>query len=216
KFARKQENIAKVVGQFIPFTAELDYEFRCDNTRAAFARALPEEQKLLYWRPEALDWRDWFLNTHVPGLDKWVFPELEAKLRKPVRALRHHDNLVHLLREMAERHDLSVALQDDSDAGLTRTSFREWYDLASACAQRLQSSGIVPGDRVALLADNQTNWAIALFGILLARATAVLLDPHGLPHELVAQSRNAGVSLAIHDAHLTGLAYRLFEGKGPN
>lgn len=216
KFARKQENIAKVVGQFIPFTAELDYEFRCDNTRSAFARALPEEQKLLYWQPEALDWRDWFLNTHIPGLDKWVFPELEAKLRKPVRALRHHDNLVHLLREMAERHDLSVALQDDSETGLTRTSFREWYELSSACAERLQNAGMVAGDRVALLADNQTNWAIALFGILLAGGTAVLLDPHGLPHELIAQSRSAGVRLAVHDAHLTGLAYRLFEGKEPN
>jgi long-chain acyl-CoA synthetase len=213
KFARKQDNIAKVVGQFIPFTAELDYEFRCDNTRAAFARTLPEERKMLYWQPERLDWRDYFLNTHIPGLDKWVFPELESKLRKPVRALRHHDSLVHLLREMAERHDLGVALQDDSEAGLTRVSFREWQALSTACAERLAKAGVKPGDCVALLAENQANWAIALFGILLAGATAVLLDPHGLPHELGTQVRSATVRCVIHDGHLSGLAHRLFERK---
>lgn len=211
KFARKQENIAKVVGQFIPFTAELDYEFRCDNTRAAFARTLPEERKLLYWAPETLDWRDWFLNTHIPGLDKWVFPELEAKLRKPVRALRHHDSLVHLLREMAERHELGVALQDDSNAGLTRVSFREWYEASLSCADALRSTGVGRGDRVALLAENQANWAIALFGILLAGATAVLLDPHGLPHELTNQCRVSNVRCLIYDQHTITTGQRIAE-----
>lgn len=213
QFARKQENIARVVGQFIPFTAELDYEFRCDNTRSAFARTSPEERKLLYWQPEDLDWRDWFLNTHIPGLDKWVFPELEAKLRKTVKALRHHDTLVHLLREMAERHDLGVALQDDTPVGLTRISFRDWNALSHACGARLQALGVKPGDAVALLADNQANWAIALFGILIAGARAVLLDPHGLPHELQAQVRAARVQCVLHDPQFATLAQRLAERK---
>lgn len=212
-FARKQENIAKVVGQFIPFTAELDYEFRCDNTRSAFARTLPEERDLLYWSPEKLDWRAWFLETHIPGLDKWVFPELEAKLRKPVRALRHHETLVHLIREMAERHDLGVALQEASSEGLTRVSFRQWYELALACALRLEQQGVKPGEAIALLAENQTNWAIALFGILLTGAHAVLLDPHGLPQELAVQCRDSQVRCVLHDAHLTPLAQRLTNRK---
>ncbi len=211
KFARKQENIARVVGQFIPFTAELDYEFRCDNTRAAFGRTLPEEQELLYWAPETLDWREYFLKIHIPGLDKWVFPELEVKLRKPVKALRHHETLVHLIREMAERHELAVALQDTSDAGLTRTSFRDWYELACACALRVKRLQIGPGDAVALLAENQTNWAVALFGILLSGAKAVLLDPHASPQQLRSQTREAGVRCVIHDQHLAHLAQRLGE-----
>src|SRR5690606_36648972 len=84
-FARVQERVAAVVGQFVPFTAELDYEFRCDNTSAALSRVGDDERELLYWQPEQLDWRDWFLNTHVPGLERHVFPELEAKLRTPVK-----------------------------------------------------------------------------------------------------------------------------------
>src|SRR5690606_8132694 len=96
-FARVQERVASVVGQFSPFTAELDYEFRCDNTRAADARVVPEERPLLYWNPEQLDWRDWFLNTHVPGLERHVFPELESKLRKPLKPLHRYDSLAHLL-----------------------------------------------------------------------------------------------------------------------
>jgi long-chain acyl-CoA synthetase len=208
KFARKQENIAKVVGQFIPFTAELDYEFRCDNTRSALARALPEEQALLYWAPERLDWRDWFLNTHVPGLDKWVFPELEAKLKKRVKALRHHETLVHLIREMADRHQLAVALQDQTDAGLTRVSYRELYELASACAVRLKREG-VSQQTVALLADNQTNWVVALFGILLTGAQAVLLDANGSPADIAQQARAAGASLVLHDAARAQTAHRV-------
>lgn len=208
KFARKQENIAKVVGQFIPFTAELDYEFRCDNTRAALARTLPEEQALLYWAPERLDWRDWFLNTHIPGLDKWVFPELESKLKKRVKAQRHHDTLVHLLREMAERHQLAVALQDQTDAGLTRVSYRELYELAHACAERLKREGST-APAVALLADNQTNWVAALFGILLTGGHAVLLDPNGSPSETAQRARAAGVSLIVHDVARAQAAHRV-------
>lgn len=208
-FARKQENIARVVGQFIPFTAELDYEFRCDNTRAAFARLASDERSLLYWAPEEIDWREYFLQTHIPGLDKWVFPELEAKLRKPVRALRHHETLVHLLREMAERHDLGVALQDATDAGLTRISFRDWYNLAQACATRVKRHQIGANGAVALLAESQANWAIALFGILIAGGRAVLLDPRRSQRELAECARQAGARLVIHDTGMSHAAHRL-------
>jgi long-chain acyl-CoA synthetase len=177
KFARQQENIARVVGQFVPFTAELDYEFRCDNTRAAFARTTPEERALLYWEPEAIDWRDWFLNTHIPGLDRWVFPELEAKLRKTVKALRSHETVVHLLTEMAERHNLAVALQAITPDGLSRVSYSDLHARAITCATQLSTLGVAAGTRVALIATNQVECVIALFGIMYASGVAVIVDP---------------------------------------
>lgn len=207
KFARKQENIAKVVGQFVPFTAELDYEFRCDNTRSAFARTLPEERALLYWAPEQLDWRDWFLNTHVPGLDKWVFPELEAKLRKTVKPLRSHETVVHLLTEMAERHDLAVALQAVTSDGLSRVSYRDLHARVIDCALKLRAGGVEPGTHVALIAHNDVGWVVALFAIMFAGGVAVAIDPLASAEQQRAAVESTGCSFAFTHAASDGNAW---------
>jgi long-chain acyl-CoA synthetase len=64
---------------FLPFIAEYQYVFRADNVRAAYAR-LPEAQRALVpWYPERLDWRQWFLEVHVPALERYVFPLMERR-----------------------------------------------------------------------------------------------------------------------------------------
>lgn len=199
-FARVQERVASVVGQFIPFTAELDYEFRCDNTRAAYARVVPEERPLLYWNPEQLDWRDWFLNTHVPGLERHVFPELESKLRKPLKPLHRYDSLAHLLREMSDRFGHAVALQRVEEQGLTRVTFTDWHRRAQRCAQRLAAAGVTPGSSVALLADDHPDWAMGLFGILYAGAVAVPLTPRQAPKRWRKTLTDSGVVFVLFDA----------------
>lgn len=175
-FAKVQRKVYDIVRQFQPFMAELDYEFRCDNTRSAFGRLAAEDRPLLLWNPEQLDWRDWFLGTHVPGLERWVFPELERKLNKRVGALLRYETLCDLLSQMAERYDLMPALLLTENDGLARVSFRDWYKRSQACAARLIARGVTPGARVLLVGKNHPNWAIALFGILLAGATAVPVD----------------------------------------
>ena len=40
------------------------------------------------WAPEALDWRRYWLDVHIPGLEKWVFPGLEEESEKRVHAVR--------------------------------------------------------------------------------------------------------------------------------
>lgn len=206
KLARKQENIAKVVGQFVPFTAELDYEFRCDNTRRAFARTSPEERALLYWAPEDLDWRDWFLNTHLPGLDKWVFPELEAKLRKTVKPLRSYETLVHLLSEMAQRHDLEPALQAVTKDGLSRVSYRDLLARAVDCAHDLQARGVTTGTRVAIIAPNQVSWVVAFFGIVFAGGAAVAIDPLASTEQQKAALESTGSAFVFTGAAADGWA----------
>src|SRR5256714_1556080 len=59
---------------FRPFTIENAYIFRSDNVRSLFERFRHEERGLLRWNPEKFDWSDYWLNTHLPGLKKWVFP----------------------------------------------------------------------------------------------------------------------------------------------
>jgi long-chain acyl-CoA synthetase len=175
-FADQQEKVGAVLGAFIPFTAEYEYVFRCDNTREALARLSPEEREIIWFSPETIDWREWFLEVHIPGLEKWVFPEIDERLRRPRRAPERHATLPALLDEMAERHDLAVALQRTEAEGLTRTSFRDWRDRSRACAARLRELGVEPGDRVMLVGANHPAWPITFFGILMAGASVVPVD----------------------------------------
>jgi long-chain acyl-CoA synthetase len=40
-----------------------------------------KEKHLLPWYPEKLDWYDYWLNVHFPGMRKWVLPTLEEELK---------------------------------------------------------------------------------------------------------------------------------------
>src|SRR5690606_37794067 len=143
----------------------------------AFARLGAAEQARLYWAPESLDWRSWFLEVHAPGLERWVFPQIEQKLRKSVRALKAHQTLTELLEEMAERYGLAVALQYTEAAGLSRVSYAELRDRALRCSERLLVAGIRPGDHIILCAPNHPDWVAAFFGILYCEATVVPVPP---------------------------------------
>jgi long-chain acyl-CoA synthetase len=213
KLASAQQKVYSIVKQFEPFVATLDYEFRCDNTRDAWARLDPADKQLLIWSPESLDWREWFLETHMPGLEKWVFPHMEKRLRKPIRPLKKYETLADLLSQMAERYDLAPALSRTEADGLTRITFREWHERARACGQRLKDLGVAPGDRVLLAAKNHPEWPIALFGICMAGATAVPLDAEidARSAEVLKTASGARVAL-LDDSARQRLAAKLGEG----
>ncbi len=174
--SKTQDKVAEIMGQFRPFTEELDYEFRSDNTRAAYARLSDAERAALIWAPEEIHWRHWFLDVHAPGLERWVFPELEQRLRKPLQPQARHETLPALLQEVADRYQLAVALQRVEPDGLSRISFKELERRALACAERLRGLGVGSGDRVVLGAKNHPDWVIAFFGVLFAGATVVPFD----------------------------------------
>ena len=175
-FAHQQNNIGTILAQYLPFTAKYSYVFQCDNTHAAYARLTDEDREKIIWAPQDLDWRDWMLDVHIPGLEKWVFPNLADKLSKPKPPPKRYETLPAILDEMAERYELSVALQQTEPDGLSRISFRQWHERSLACAKRLQEAGVNEGDRVMLSGANQPSWPIAFFGIMLAGATTVPVD----------------------------------------
>ena len=176
EFSRTQNKVGEILGCFAPFTADYDYTFRCDHTRAAFARLSPEDQRRVLWAPEGINWRSWFLDVHIPALETWVFPELEQRLKKKRVAPPRHETLVALMDDIASRADLAPGLSLASETGITRISYREWRERALGVAAQLASLGVRSGDRVALAAQNHPDWAIAFFGIQYAGATAVPLD----------------------------------------
>lgn len=198
-FADGQRKVGDVLGAFVPFTAVYDYVFRCDNTRAAYARLSGGDRAKIFWEPESIDWRSWFLDVHIPALERWVFPQIDDRLKRPRRAPEPHATLTALLDEMADRFELAVALQRTESAGLSRISFREWQERALACAARLREEGVAPGDRVLVAGSNHPAWPIAFFGVLYAGATVVPLEA-GVETDVVENLRQAsGAKLFLAD-----------------
>jgi len=184
KLARGLEVQAFIADQFVPFTATHSYRFSCKHARDAYNRLSVHEQALLPWRPEAIDWRHYLVDVHVPGLQKNVSPQIEKKLRREKKPLQQHDDLLAMLEELAVRHDRAPALLELTDEGLRRTSYRQLRARAMAVSVRLSQAGVQPGDRVLLSGKNHPDWPIAWFGIIRAGAVAVPLDP-GLDEDAV-------------------------------
>jgi long-chain acyl-CoA synthetase len=201
-FARQQERVGSVLSVFVPFTCEYHYVFRCDNTRNAAARLSEVDRRRINWAPESIDWRKWFLEVHMPGLERWVFPQIDERVKRPRRAPARHETLPALLDEMAVRYDLAVALQRAEPSGLTRLSFREWRERSLAAAARLAALGVAPGDRVLLAGDNHPAWPIAFFGILAAGATVVPLDASIEALALGTLVEASGARVLVGDAKL--------------
>ncbi len=190
------EKTGAVITTYIPFITT-EYIFSCANTRENWARATESDRSKLDWSPEKIDWREYWMDIHCNAIEKWVFPQIEDKLKKPLKPAKRHRTLIELLDEMADRHQHRVALQRLEEEGLTRTTFLEWRAAADTVAARLAQAGIGPGDKVLLSGQNHPAWPIAYFGILKAGAVAVPVDStlDALPLGVVLRSSEAKVAL---------------------
>ena len=192
---------ARITDQFVPFMATHNYRFSCSNVRAAYSRLDADDQRLLDWSPERIDWRHYLLEIHGPGIQKNVSPLIDEKIQREKKALRAYDDLVSMLDEAAERHDLAPALQRTHEDGFTSISYRQVRLRSIAVAARLQEGGVGPGERVLLSGANHPDWSIAYFGILRMGAVAVPLDP-GLPGAAVQTIQAAsGAVAAVLDSN---------------
>src|SRR5690606_8968007 len=62
-----------------PFIHDYDYRFVTTNVRARTAELRDEERAQLGWDLEGLDWRRYWMDVEIPGLDKWSLPILRGK-----------------------------------------------------------------------------------------------------------------------------------------
>jgi long-chain acyl-CoA synthetase len=192
--SKQLEIQARITDQFVPFMATHNYRFCCDNVRRAYSRLDVDEQRVLDWCPEKVDWRDYILEVHGPGVRANVSPLIDAKLVKTKKPLKTHDDLISMIDEVAERYDLCPALLRTHTDGFTRVSYRDLRARSIAAAARLQAAGVGVGDRVLLAGANHPDWVIAYFGIVRAGAVAVPVD---LGFEPVAMDNIIAASGAI-------------------
>jgi long-chain acyl-CoA synthetase len=200
---------------FRPFTIENAYIFRSDNVRSLFGRIRKEEQGLLSWCPEKFDWYDYWLNIHLPGLKKWVFPTLEEDMRAQPKRIYTYRDLLELFETSTKRHATRVAMRIERDGRNEQYTYADMRELATRAAAFLRSEGIMPGDRVMLVSHNAPEWGMTYFGVLKTGASCIPVDPESSLEEIINFAR-AGEAVGIvlseklHQQHLA-LAQRLAE-----
>ncbi len=170
---------------FRPFTIENAYIFRSDNVRALFERIRPDERGLLSWFPEKFDWYDYWLNIHLPGLKKWVFPTLEEDMRAQPKRIYTYRDLLELFETSTKRHATRVAMRIERDGRNEQYTYADLRELATRAAGFLAANGIKPGSRVMLVSHNAPEWGMSYFGVLKAGASCIPVDPESSTEEIV-------------------------------
>ena len=191
---------------FRPFTIENAYMFRADNVRALFERIGTDEQNLLRWHPEKFDWYDYWLNIHLPGLKKWVFPTLEEDMRAQPKRIYTYRDLLELFETSTKRHATRVAMRIERDGRNEQYTYADMRELATRAAGFFASEGIKAGDRVMLVSHNAPEWGMTYFGVLKTGASCIPVDPESSIDEIVNFARAgeaAGIVISekLHDEH---------------
>ncbi len=107
--SRVTDEAQKNIELFRPFIFDNQYVFRADHIRALRDRFTADDQNRLRWGPEALDWYDYWMNIHFPGLQRWVLPELdETYAARPKQIYSYHD-LLELFDTTTKLHATRVA-----------------------------------------------------------------------------------------------------------
>ncbi len=196
--SRKARRLASAVRQieqivyfskiYSPYT-HLDCRFACDDLLRAMERLHPDDLREFGFDPDRVDWRDYVVNRHVPGLRSFVLGTgLEPSPR--IRGAQHEaavyppggeslagENLFDVFRRTVERYPDKPALQIRRNTRWTRYTYQDAYNTTGTTMKRLRERGLRPGDRVAICGDNGPEWALTYLAVLRAGLTAVPLDP---------------------------------------
>ena len=84
-------------------------------------------------------------------------------------------------------------------AGERCISYEELDGLSNQVARALLAQGVVPGDRVGILAPKSAASVVAVFGVLKAGACYVPLDPRSPAERLASIMRDSGVAVVLAD-----------------
>lgn len=181
---------------FKPFMIDNEYLYRSDNVRALIGSIKEKEKHLLPWYPEKLDWYDYWLNVHFPGMRKWVLPTLEEELKAVEKRAYTYKDLLDLFETSVKRFPTRVAMRIERNGRKEQYTFEDVRELTYRAAGFFAKNGITTNNRVILFSNNMPEWGMTYFGILKAGATAIPIDPASTVKEIVAFAK-AGEASAI-------------------
>ena len=198
---RVTDEAQKNIELFRPFILDNAYIFRADHIRALRDRFTADDQRRLFWGPETLDWYDYWMNIHFPGLQRWVLPELDQTYAaRPKQVYSYHD-LLELFDTTTKLHATRIAMRMERGKREEIYSYADLQELASRVGGFLLGEAVAPADRVILCAKNAPEWAMAYFGILKAGGTVVPIAHDSTVAEIVNVARaSSAAGVLIDDA----------------
>ncbi|MDM7921643.1 MAG: AMP-binding protein [Pyrinomonadaceae bacterium] len=196
EFKRTTQETMHAFAMFKPFMIDNEYLYRSDNVRGLMSVVKEKEKHLLPWFPEKLDWYDYWLNVHFPGMKKWVLPTLEEELKTQEKRSHTYKDLLDLFDTATKRFPTRVAMRIERNGRKEQYMFEDVRELTLRAAGFLANNGIKQGDRVILFSHNMPEWGMTYFGILKAGATAIPIDPASSVEEIVSFAK-AGEASAI-------------------
>ena len=163
---------------FMPFIWENRYVFVTRNTRGLFARMSEADRGLFPTHDiAAVDWRSYWLDVHLPGLERWVFPRLDLGGPKRIAIPRDYRDLAELFDVRTREHGRHVAYRMLEQDGVAEAfTFRDVRKAAFAASEWLAGQDIRAGDRVLLVSEGRPEWGMSYFAIVLAGAVVVPVD----------------------------------------
>lgn len=175
---RDLDRAEQVIEIYLPFIRDCPVTFRCDRSRRLYADLTPEDQAKIPYTPLEIDWRDYWVNVHIPGLERWAFPQLRLQAGgAPSGFEPEFDSLTALFEDRARFGRIVLWRRLNAEGKVAaHVTYEEALARSRAAAGRLIALGVKPGDRVVLLSENAPEWGLGYFGILICGATAVPLE----------------------------------------
>ncbi len=171
----RAEMIIKI---YMPFIADCAVTFRSDNARRLFDELPESDRETFPYHPATLDWRTYWKDVHIPGLERWAFPQLRLQAGGTTTEFEpEFKTLTALFDDRARFGRIILWRQLDEDGKVaTQVTYEEALNRSRATASRLLALGVKPNDRVVLVSQNSPEWGLGYFGILFSGATCVPLE----------------------------------------
>lgn len=141
-FEQRTQETIDAFALFKPFMIDNAYEYRSDNVRALMSLVKEEEKHLLPWYPEKIDWYDYWLKIHFPGIRKWVLPQLEEDLKKPEKRAYTYKDLLDLFDTAVKRFSTRVAMKIERNGRKEQYTYEDVRELTYRAAGFLAHHGI--------------------------------------------------------------------------
>ncbi|MCZ6683038.1 MAG: SDR family oxidoreductase, partial [Planctomycetota bacterium] len=192
---------------YSPYT-HLDCRFLDGQLRALADSLHPEDRKAFPFDVAAIDWREYVVNRHVPGLRKFVLASArEGQQPIPMprdaepddvgvqRSIQKSTTIFDAFQHTARLCGEKVALQMGRGRRWVRYTFQDALAATASIARRFDEFGLAPGDRVAIYGENGPSWGLTYLAAMRAGLTAVPLDPQLPAEEVLECARFAGAKL---------------------
>ncbi len=170
---------------FFPFIAENRYIFRSRRYDDLLEGLSAAERERYRPRIRDLDWREYWMNIHVPALAELIFPQIDARLSRSRKEVYTYEDLVDLFEASTEHFEDRVAMQHHHGGVVERYTYGEMREYAERAAGLLEAEGVRDDVPVLLASENRPQWGMAYFGILEAGGIAVPVDPDSSAGEFV-------------------------------